>query len=352
MKAIKYTNYILIEGLEEHSQAYSDESFRVERLDRSSVLFLLEIVSPFSVKLNLYKEINEPLLVTVNINNNKVVLVTNKYVEDTKPEIKPEIPSDENIELDFTDDKIIIDSENPILASDISIKMKKYSLERFDDFPDERINIEFETDEEGYINKEIPFEIKKDFIYRITTKYKNKSNTRDYIHDRPTCYYSSIHHLKMLASNFDLYLDYSKNSDFDIKLLIWKYSNIAKGIAGIVGDIIYNENYSILNEYVTQKILLEIVAQSIRDTNITPDRAKETLGSIAVTLADLSHGAATTETITTQLVRVHKQLSSNVNDIEKNLRNYFSYLQAEDNITNTNRSIISRVTNFNFKGGK
>ena len=80
--------------------------------------------------------------------------------------------------------------------------------------------------------------------------------------------------------------------------------------------------------------MLDIITQAIREANLNPEIAKDSLGSIAVTLADLSHGAATTETITTQLVRVHKELYEQVKDLEKNLRNYFTYLQAHENLEN------------------
>lgn len=351
MKITQYTNYILIEGLEEHSQAYSDKSFRVEKLDRSSVLFLLEIISPFDVKINLYEEIKETLI--VNIDTVKTVGIFIPEKQYTTTEENNFKPIEKSIELEIEDNVIIILNKMPILVSDIFMNIKKYKIDQYSDFYEENKNIAFETNDKGYIlDKEIPYTFDIDYVYKITCKYNGQTTILKHIAGKPTCYFSSIYHLKQFAANFDLYLDYSKKSEFDLKLMIWKYSNIVKGMAGISGDIIYDENYSILNEYVTQKILSEIVAQSIRDSNITPDKTKETLGSISVTLADLSHGAATVETITTQLVRVHKELTANVKDIEKNLRNYFSYLQAQDNVPHKENRIINRETKFVFKGGR
>lgn len=349
MQINKYTNYIQIEGLEEHSQAYDENSFLLKRLDGSSVLFLLEIVSPFEVELNFMEEVpEEVLIVTININNKSVSMLAQNKVEEIKPE--PE-PIKEELEYHFEEKNIVIENKGDFRTGDIAIKMKKYSLERYDDFPDETIIIDIPIDFYTSKDRKIPFEIERDYIYRITTRFRENTKTVDYIYDRPTCYFSSIYHIKQLASNFDLYINEMKLTEFDLKLLIWKYSNIAVSIAGITGDVIYQHKNSLLNDYVGQRALLDVVTQAIREVNLNPDIAKESLGSIAVTLADLSHGAATTETVTTQLVRVHKELYGQVKDLEKNLRNYFTYLQAHENLENKDYKgrEVRRRTDFNPK---
>ena len=353
MKITKHTNYIQIEGLEEHSQAYDEKSFLLKRLDGSSVLFLLEIVSPFEVELNFMEEVTEEILiVTININDTSISELAQNKVE-PKPEPKPEA---EELEYHFDEDGIVIENLGNLNAGDIAIKMKRYSLERYDDFPEESIVIDIPIDFYTSKERKIPFEIERDYIYRITTRFRENVKTTDYIYDRPTCYYSSIYHLKNLASNFNLYINEMKFTEFDLKLLIWKYSNIAVSIAGITGDVLYDYKNSLLNDYVGQRVLLDIIAQAIREANLNPDIAKDSLGSIAVTLADLSHGAATTETVTTQLVRVHKELYGRVKDLEKELSNYFSYLQAHDNLQNKSykgKSVKRRIDfNPKIKRGK
>ncbi len=347
MRINKYTNYIQIEGLEEHSQAYDENSFLLKRLDGSSVLFLLEIVSPFEVELNFMEEVpEEVLIVTININGKSVSELAQNKKEEVKPEPKPETAK---LEYHFEEDGIVIENSDNLRTGDIAIKMKKYSLERYDDFPDEEICVDIPIDFYYSRDRKIPFKIERDYIYRITTRFRETTKTEDYIYDKPTCYFSSIYHLKNLASNFDLYINEMKLTEFDLKLLIWKYSNIAVSIAGITGDVIYQHKNSLLNDYVGQRALLDIITQAIREANLNPEIAKESLGSIAVTLADLSHGAATTETVTTQLIKVHKQLYEQVKDLEKNLRNYFTYLQAHDNLENKSYKgkEVHRRTDFN-----
>lgn len=345
MKAIKYTNYIKIEGLEEHSQAYDKNSFIVKRLDGSSVLFLLEIVSPYEVNLIFNKVNNDDvLIVTINVNNNTGIILTEK--PEIIPEPEPE-PEHKELAYHFEEEFLVLDTDEILYKEDLSIKMLKYTLERYDDFPDETIKLEIPINENREIIKEIPFEIEYDRIYRITINYKGNIKTVDYIHDKPSCYFSSIYHIKNLASNFDLYINDMKLTEFDLKLLIWKYSKIAVSIAGITGDVIYDHKNALLNDYVGQRALLDIITQAIRETNLTPGISEKTLGTISVTLADLSHGGATTETITTQLIKVHKELYEQIKEMEKNLRNYFAYLQANENPEKQRGKEIIRNNSFN-----
>lgn len=345
MKVTKYTNYILIEGLEEHYQAYDENSFRIEKLDRSSVLFLLEIVSPFSVKLNFLENVtDEMLIVAIDIDKLKTITTT---VEIKKEE--PQVPDeDEELEYNFKDGYLNIYNQGILYHKDLKIVMEKYELERYDDFFDDKIYVDIPVNEFGEISKKIPLEMELDYIYRIFINFKGNKKTIEYIHEKPTLYYSSIYHLKQIAKNYDLYIKDTNKSEFDMKLLIWKYSKIAVGIAGISGDIIYKQNNSILNDYVCQRALLEMVTSAIKDLNLTPDLAQDSLGAISVTLADLTHGAATTETMTTQLIKVHKQLLEQLESAEEKLKSVFSYLQAQDSIDKqcVGRPVI-RTDNFN-----
>lgn len=355
MIATKYPNYIQIEGLEEHSQAYDENSFILRRVNGSSVLFTLEIVSPTEVKLLLQEENNDKFMILItNINGVETSTILVRREEDTEQKpIIPEVPiEEENIKYYFNDDFMVIrkigGNDSCIKSKDLIIEIKEYTLERYDDFYEESIMPVFNVDCQGNVIPDIEFKIKLDRIYRITITYKGKTTVDDYIHKTPTCYFSSIYHIKNLANNFDLIMPENNKTEFDLKLLIWKYSRMAVSIAGITGDVIYEHKNSLLNDYVGKKVFLDVITKAIRDTNINPDKAKETLGSIAVTLADLSHGATATETVTTQLLKVHKSLYQDIKDYEKQMRELFSYLQATESVDKKFKApILKRVETFN-----
>lgn len=324
----KYTDYILIEGLEEHSQGYDKTSFLVKRLDSSSVLFLIEIVSPYSIKLHFLENIkeNEKLIVTININEKSESLLA----EEIKKDI-PLVPVKENkLKYTFTDDAIIIKTKNTILKTELDINIEKYALERYDDFADEEIYVDIPCDDQGRINNIIPFKFELDYIYKIHIEYNDEIIDREYIHKKPTFYISSIYHIKQLAKNYDLYIQDTNKTEFDMKLLLWKYSKIAYGIAGTVtDDVVYIQNNALLNDYVCHRTLLDMVSNALTDINLTPDLVENSLGTISVTLADLSHGATTTETMTTQLIKTHQELLKYVEHLEEQIEDVFDYLYTD-----------------------
>lgn len=345
MEIKKYTDYILIEGLEEHSQGYDKNSFILKRLDGSSVLFLLEIVSPFSVKLNLLEKVEEQLIVTININKKSQSLLAQEIIE-----AKPIIPVVNNKpKYVFTDNGIIIQSKNVIMKEELMIYIEKYTLERYDDFAEDIIYLDILADEKGRIQHKIHFNFEIDYIYRVHIQYKDDEIIEEYIHKKPTYYISSIYHLKQIANKYDVYIKENNKTEFDMKLLIWKYSKIAYSIAGTISnDVVYAQNNALLNDYVCNRSLLEIITTALRDINLTPDLTEKSLGAISVTLADLSHGATTTETMTTQLIKVHKELLEYVEHLEEQIEDVFDYLYSDKTIVD--QSIqgkpIKRIGNY------
>jgi hypothetical protein len=347
MNIKKYTDYILIEGLEEHSQGYDKQSFQIKRLDSSSVLFLIEIVSPYSVKLHFLEDIKETerLIVTININGNSQSLLAEEIIEAI-----PIVPAKEKkLKYIFKDDSIVIKTKDTIMKDELEIYIEKFCLERYDDFPDEEIYVDIPCDDKGRINNIIPFNFELDYIYKVHIEYNNEIIDREYIHKKPTFYISSIYHIKQLANNYDLYITENEKTEFDIKLLLWKYSKIAYGIAGTVtDDVVYVQNNALLNDYVCHRVLLDIVSTALTDINLTPDLVEKSLGTISVTLADLSHGEATTETMTTQLIKTHQELLKYVEHLEEQIEDVFDYLYCDKKIADQsiNGKPVKRIGNY------
>lgn len=332
-------DYLLLEGLVEHCQKYNEDSFIVEKTDRSPVPFLLEIVSYNSVKINFEEPIpvSELLIITTElVNSSDEIVDTHFYTSEIKKEIPNEIPDDESeeeFEMDIFDNVIEFQGVDEKGKSP-RIIIKGYPLEQYSDYPSINERLKLETDEEGKIIPEINYNFSTDLIYEIEATYNKNKIFKKFINGQPTIYYSSIYHITQASDELGILIKTGEENEFDLKLLIWKYSKMAFTLAGIATtNIKIDYTKSVIQEYVTLKVLLSFIAKSIRDVNFSPDKAEESLQKLQVRLGDFEHGPAV-ETLTTQLIKAHKELANRVNHIEENLPEYFKHLQSTKNVQN------------------
>ena len=188
---------------------------------------------------------------------------------------------------------------------------------------------------------------KKDKIYKVIIKYKKQKKEYYYIHGNPTHYYSSIYHLEKTANNLKLVLNKENINEFDLKLIIWKNSKYVMGIVGATRDIKHDYNYSVLNDFVTKKCLLDFIAKGLKDSNLNQDLAGDSLKLVSVSVGDFSHGAYV-ETVTTQLIKVYNVLFKELETLKAELPKIFRYLQSDIAVNNNNYKgkTISRTTSF------
>lgn len=360
----RYTNYILIEELLKHYLGYDENTFIIEKNDGTPVPFLIEIVSEYSVKL-LFEEdiIEEKIFIKINTNSeNNIEILKLKEELSNNTEKKEDFP----IKVEFYDEYINVlffSKKEKFNPNKLKIKLIEYNLEQFSDFKNREINIPIKYNplENDEVDDEFDFEVEfklnyendenkiiKDKIYKVVIKYKNNKKEYYYIHGNPTCYYSSIYHLEKTANNLNLILNKDNISDFDLKLIIWKNSKYVMGIVGATKDIKYDYNYSVLNDFVTKKCLLDFIVKGLKDSNLNPELATDTLKLISVTIGDFSHGAST-ETVTTQLIKVYNVLFKELEALKLELPKIFRYFQSDVAVNNNNYKgkTINRKTNFN-----
>lgn len=358
----RYTSYILIEELKRHYLGYDENTFIVETYDGKTVPFLIEIVSEYSVKLLLdFENLVEKIFIKINTTEEKNIDVLSLKKEEIIDNKENEFP----IEVEFYDDYVNVNyfsDEEKFNENKLKIKLKEYSLEQFSDFVTREINIpivydRFDTDE---IDDDFDFEtefklnyqdddnkIAKDKIYKVIIKYKKQKKEYYYIHGNPTHYYSSIYHLEKTANNLKLVLNKENINEFDLKLIIWKNSKYVMGIVGATRDIKHDYNYSVLNDFVTKKCLLDFIAKGLKDSNLNPDLAGDSLKLVSVSVGDFSHGAYV-ETVTTQLIKVYNVLFKELETLKAELPKIFRYLQSDIAVNNSNYKgkTISRTTSF------
>lgn len=353
---IKHTrtpNYLIIEGLVDHSQGYDENSFVIERADRTTVPFLLEILGENNVKINFDEEIlDSRLLVFIKLYNYDGGLALKEIIvsdlqeenvdEDTEEEVETDIP-----EIDIIGGIIMINGLEQFKPGELRVFIKGYNLEQYSDYAylEEMVPLEF--DNQGLVITDIEYPFVVDTIYEVIVLYKKKKYTKIYIHEQPTIYYASIYHVVQACNELGLLIDTGKQTEFDLKLLIWRYSKLAFGIAGIVA-IKYDSTKAIITEYVVKKVILHFITKAIRDINLTPSLAEKSLEKLQVRLGDFQHGGNPVETLTNQLLRTHKTLSGEVDDLEKMLPIYFSHLQATKTVENKNYKglKVDRIQNF------
>lgn len=348
-------DYLLLEGLVEHCQKYNEDSFIVEKADRSPIPFLLEIVNANSVKLNFDDEIklDELIIITTElINIDDEVIDTHFYTSEILPDKNSSSNDDKNTEFEFD----IFDNTIEVEGVDENGKspkffIKGYRLEQYRDYPEINDRIQLEVDSDGKLIMELEYDFQQDMIYEIEANYNKKKILKKLIVGQPTIYYSSIYHISQASDEIGILIKTGKENEFDLKLLIWKYSKMAFTLAGIATTAIkIDYTKSIIQEYVTLKVLLSFIAKSIRDINFTPNKAEESLQKLQVRLGDFEHGPAM-ETLTTQLIKAHKELANKVNHIEQNLPEYFKHLQSTKNVQNKTYK-GHKVNRTNKFGGK
>ncbi|MGL5022294.1 MAG: hypothetical protein ACRC5S_03250 [Cetobacterium sp.] len=342
-------NHLIIEGLVEHSQCYNNNSFVVEKSDRDTVPFLLEILGKNSVKLNFdYELSDERVLIFIQLVDNNDSIVFKEIIVSDLHSIDSEENNNSDFNIEIFDGTIEIISNENIKFTDIKGYIKGYELEQYGDYPLIKDRIIFDVDSEGFINNSFEYNFSKDNIYDIEIIYKNKKFTEIYIHDKPTFYYSSIYHVIQMSNELGILIDNGKESRIDLNILIWRYSKLAFGLAGISGNTIkHDSSKAIITEYVTLKTIIHFITKSIRDLNLTPGLAENSLGKLKVRLGDFQNGEYL-ETLTTQLIKTHKELSRKVDELEKNLPEHFRYLQATKTSTAKNYKglKIDRIQNF------
>lgn len=349
MTHLRTPNYLIIEGLVEHSQGYNKDSFVVEKSDRDTVPFLLEILGKNSIKLNFdYELIDERVLVFIKLADNNDNIVFKEIIVSDIHNFDSEESTNNDFEIEIFDGIIEIISSEKIKLSDIRGYIKGYELEQYGDYPITKDRLVFDVDSEGFIINDISYNFSINMIYDIEIIYKNKKIIETYIHDKPTFYYSSIYHVIQMSNELGILIDNGKESKIDLNILIWRYSKLAFGLAGISGNTIkHDSSKAIITEYVTLKSIIHFITKSIRDLNLTPGIAENSLGKLKVRLGDFQNGECL-ETLTTQLIKTHRELSRKVDELEKNLPEHFRYLQATKTSTNKNHKglKIDRINNF------
>lgn len=354
MKITRTSNYILLEEIGEHYQGYDEVSFILEKGDRTPVSFLLEIVSSTSVRLIFAEKQEDKIIIFSNIkSSNQESIDSSILVSELEVEKKEVIDNPINIEVEFIENEIefpfLEEGDNP---KDTRVILKVYEIEQYNDYPSSKERLVFESEEGKITNNIIEYDFQKDKIYELEITHKKNKKIIPYIHDMPEIYYSSVYHLKEASSEVGLLIDDKKENTFDLKLLIWRFSKLAFAIAGISDkEIKRSAMRSVITEYVTSKVLVQLITKAITDINLTPGLAENSLGKIQIKLGDFEQGKGI-ETITTQLLKAHKMLADKVNQLERDLPEIFKYLQTGTNPSNKNYKGIKVERKKDFKGSK
>ena len=306
------------------SQSYNENSFIVSLEDSSLLSYIIEILSPTTIKIIFenYVDSNSILLQTklftesgeeFNFSNTFVIheaVVPEKPAEPETPTVPeeptdPEIPTEpetptvpeepvipidpENSEYDYVEEdnseystgntsindetgikKITIrcNSKSVIffhqnINPDLSfVKIKKFTLENFDDFEEEEIELKIE-------NNKVEYEFEKDYIYNIIVNNEGLEFIESYINGKPTAYFSSVKNINQLSDKF--LLKTNLQDSFELKLRIWQESKNALSYAGVNEVDIKNNDIGLLNKYVTYKIFAFLLSKNLIDLSYVPD---------------------------------------------------------------------------------
>lgn len=142
------------------------------------------------------------------------------------------------------------------------VKIKKFTLENFDDFEEEEIELKIE-------NNKVEYEFEKDYIYNIIVNNEELEFVESYINGKPTAYFSSVKNINQLSDKF--LLKTNLQDSFELKLRIWQESKNALSYAGVNEVDIKNNDIGLLNKYVTYKIFAFLLSKSLIDLSYVPD---------------------------------------------------------------------------------
>ena len=349
------------------SQSYNENSFIVSLEDSSLLSYIIEILSPTTIKIIFenYVDTNSVLLQSklfaesgeeFNFSNTFVIHEVVKPEEPTDPGIPtvPEEPTDpvvptvptnpidpENSEYDYVEEdnseyltgntsitdetgikKITIrcNSKSVIffhqnINPDLSfVKIKKFTLENFDDFEEEEIELKIE-------NNKVEYEFEKDYIYNIIVNNEELEFIESYINGKPTAYFSSVKNINQLSDKF--LLKTNLKDSFELKLRIWQESKNALSYAGVNEVDVKNNDIGLLNKYVTYKIFAFLLSKSLIDLSYVPDGlVSGNVSSLKLDVLEITNEKEVD--IFEKTNKIISELRKEIEDIEYIIRKNFS----------------------------
>ena len=349
------------------SQSYNENSFIVSLEDSSLLSYIIEILSPTIIKIIFenYVDTNSVLLQSklftesgeeFNFSNTFVIHEVVKPEEPTDPGIPtvPEEPTDpgvptvptnpidpENSEYDYVEEdnseystgntsitdetgikKITIrcNSKSVIffhqnINPDLSfVKIKKFTLENFDDFEEEEIELKIE-------NNKVEYEFEKDYIYNIIVNNEELEFIESYINGKPTAYFSSVKNINQLSDKF--LLKTNLKDSFELKLRIWQESKNALSYAGVNEVDVKNNDIGLLNKYVTYKIFAFLLSKSLIDLSYVSDSpVSGNVSSLKLDVLEITNEKEVD--IFEKTNKIISELRKEIEDIEYIIRKNFS----------------------------
>ena len=349
------------------SQSYNENSFIVSLEDGSLLSYIIEILSPTTIKIIFenYVDTNSVLLQSklftesgeeFNFSNTFVIHEVVKPEEPTDPGIPtvPEEPTDpgvptvptnpidpENSEYDYVEEdnseyltgntsitdetgikKITIrcNSKSVIffhqnINPDLSfVKIKKFTLENFDDFEEEEIELKIE-------NNKVEYEFEKDYIYNIIVNNEELEFIESYINGKPTAYFSSVKNINQLSDKF--LLKTNLKDSFELKLRIWQESKNALSYAGVNEVDVKNNDIGLLNKYVTYKIFAFLLSKSLIDLSYVSDSpVSGNVSSLKLDVLEITNEKEVD--IFEKTNKIISELRKEIEDIEYIIRKNFS----------------------------
>lgn len=352
------------------SQSYNENSFIISLEDNSLLSYIIEILSPTTIKIIFenYVDSNSILLQTklfteggeeFNFSNTFVIheVVVPEEPMNPEPQTAPEEPTNpepptvpeeptnpidpENSEYDYVEEdnyeystgntsitdetgikKITIrcNSKSVIffhqnINPDLSfVKIKKFTLENFDDFEEEEIELKIE-------NNKVEYEFEKDYIYNIIVNNEELEFVESYINGKPTAYFSSVKNINQLSDKF--LLKTNLQDSFELKLRIWQESKNALSYAGVNEVDIKNNDIGLLNKYVTYKIFAFLLSKNLIDLSYVPDTTVNgSISSLKLDVLEITNNKDVD--IFEKTNKIILELRKEIEDIEYIIRKNFS----------------------------
>ena len=194
------------------------------------------------------------------------------------------------------------------------VKIKKFTLENFDDFEEEEIELKIE-------NNKVEYEFEKDYIYNIIVNNEELEFIESYINGKPTAYFSSVKNINQLSDKF--LLKTNLKDSFELKLRIWQESKNALSYAGVNEVDVKNNDIGLLNKYVTYKIFAFLLSKSLIDLSYVPDGlVSGNVSSLKLDVLEITNEKEVD--IFEKTNKIISELRKEIEDIEYIIRKNFS----------------------------